>query len=233
MRYGSCNAQTFAVHPGSTSPALVGHPSLSDYGTVNFWGRKNDYENILLLRSRIAGEQWGWCYLEQSFQPYIQVIRQADDTPLYIWEAENKVDPYRNTYKPIVETNDRGESIIPPGGSSVVVVFPESDIILSLETDLEAAAVPAWAEKSNFRHDSTANLMVDLWRADQARSHLECRNSIWQVYRRYHKAVEFNIYTLLWLRCVSRILYGHYGQTCIPLFLNKFKVDEYGFLYLA
>jgi len=232
MNCGSCNAQTFAVHEGAMDIALVGVPPLRDYGSINYWGRRDDVNNIRLLRSRIAGEQWGWSYESRLRGPHIQIVRRSDDTPVYVWEADSIIDQHRPDYKPIMETDDRGVSIIPDGGSSIACYFPDTTAIESIESDIAAAEVPGWAETTNYYMDNPVKFFNYIWRNEQARHGISIYPTIWEAYKRDHPSKAYDFYTLLWMRCASRVLYGHYGQTCIPLILNNFKVDEIGNIYL-
>lgn len=228
LRFGSCNAQEFMVHEDCMRPEIAGS-ELESQKQIWYFGRRNDDTNIGLLRATSPGQHWGWRYTAEHDSPGIRVIRQSDDIPLYIWEAESRVDEYRLDYIPLLETDEYGRSVIPSGGSAVWMIFPPYTALQTIQTDVEAASLPGWASDTIWSNLTTTK---DLLRATfvhaQSRTNKREFQTIDEVMERLMRKRYYQIYVLIWMRQASRILYEHYGQSCIPLILNRFSIDEYG-----
>lgn len=228
IRYASCNAQEFLVHDITTAPAAVGE-ALAEQKQIWFFGRRNDTDNYRLLRTTAPGQQWGWNFLHTLYDPQVRIVRQSDDIPLYVWESETPVSYVRQDVSPIIETDDYGRSYIPSGGSAVWMNQPTEEQLDTLKDIVEAASTPSWLSDTNWTHITTnAQLLKLLFWNEQRRGNLEPYNDHTQVFNRQHSSRDFDWKILIWLRCASRILYDHFGQSCIPLILNRFSIDEYG-----
>jgi len=231
IQYGACNAQAFAVHKGATPTGLVG-TALTSPKALDVWSRKNSVTDINVFRATVAGQQWGWEYETDSVYPIVRIIRNSSDGVVYAFEAESKTDHFRTDYIPLIATDDYDRSIIPSGGSAVWMVMPSETDLETIEALVVADSIPAWASGTAWSAYTTTQLLKQLFRQEQSRLGLYLHSTIGEVFTRSHSVEEYKAYMLLWMRSASRILYDHYGQTCIPLILDKFSVDSDGYVSL-
>lgn len=232
IHYGASNAQAFAVHHGSTPIGIAG-TALTSPKALDVWGRKNTVTDINIFRSTAPGQQWGWTYKSENINPLIRVIRTSTGTPVYVWEAETPVDNSRQYYVPLLETDDYGIDIIPSGGSAVWITLPGETELDTIKTEVESSSAPSWATGTIWSGYSAAELIREMFRNDQGRVGLRLHSTISEVFDWLHSKDEYDMYILIWLRIASKILYSHYGNTCIPLILDKFSVDTAGMVTLA
>lgn len=232
IHYGASNAQAFAVHSGATPIGIAG-TALTSPKAIDVWARKNTVTDINIFRATAPGQQWGWMYSAEDINPAIRVVRTSAGVPVYVWEAENKTDQNRTAYIPLIETDDYGVTVIPSGGSAVWLTMPSSTDLSTLETQVLAASVPSWVTDTIWSGYTVTNLLKELFRSKQAQAGLLLTNTISSVFDRLHSKEEYDLYILLWLRTASQILYSHYGNTCIPLILDKFSVDTAGMVTLS
>ena len=234
LRFGSCNAQAFSFHHGGVCSGLVG-TSIPSPKAIDTWARRNTKTDINLFRATAPGQQWGWEYEDIHANPSVRLIRNADDSILYVWEAESKCDSSRVDYAPLLETDDYGTSIIPSGGSAVWLLgWPTAGDFSSLQSDVEAASLPSWITGTEWAGAiDSEHLLKMLFRKAQSRAGLNLNNTIEAALDRDMPVQEYFEKMLLWMRCASQILYGHMGDTCIPLLLDKFTINSDGVLSLA
>lgn len=233
-RFGACNAQTFSVHHDGVCSGLVGN-SIPSPKALDVWARRNTTTDTTLFRATAPGQQWGWHYEDIHCAPSVRVIRNSDDSILYVWEAETICDPARKDYVPMMETDDYGTSIIPAGGSAVWLFgWPTSDDFSSLQSDVEAASLPSWITDTEWdTENDTLYLLRKLFAAAQSVAGITIRSTIEEALNKDMTVEQYFETMLLWMRCASQILYDHMGKTCIPLLLDKFNIDENGVLSLA
>lgn len=235
IQYGSSNAQYFMIHPSSTRPSFVGTTFSSRDGHIDHFGIQDDYINPGILRSRYPGEEWGWNYQSNLRFPEVQCVRNSNDDIIYLWEADMRVDYDRLEYPAIITIDPvRDVSIIPVGGSFVYCNFPLLSDMESIESLVNAASSPAWLSDTRYSGLSNTRLLLALYKYEQGRLDMPSRyKTIGETFNHDMRIQIKHAYILAWLRCASRILYSHYGQTCIPLLLDKFSCDSNGNLALT
>lgn len=230
MMYGSCNAQIFGIHEGSTGFGVVG-ATLTYYGGIDEWAKSADSTNVRIMRTRQNGEQWGWTYPDGVIDPTIRAICNSVNVPQYIWEGESYPDKDRRDYVPLITTNDRGESIIPSGGHAVTVLPFGQSVLESIETDTIAASIPSWTADTIWSSiTDTSELLKFIFMQECSRVGLKPKQNLAAIMAGVNRP---GAYIHIWLKSASRILYAHYGQTAIPLILAKLEIDSNGIASIA
>jgi len=230
IRYGSCDFSLFSVHPGAHGFHGVG--SLPE-NTRHIEHRIEKSNAAALMRSEADGAIWGWQYPEVGEEtPEIWAIRDtASGSVLYAHESENQIDagisPLTST-----QTDSDGveQSIIPAGSETKRILIPMDTVITDLETEIEAAALPAWITGTSWEWAAdNKTLLSFLFQEEQQLRAIANYDTIDAVYSTEMPINRSLLYTLLWLRCASSILYDHADrETCIPLVKARFAVDSDG-----
>lgn len=235
-QYGSCNAQYFLVHDTTQRPYYAGTTFSSRDGAIEFFGKITENTSrmdIGVMRSRYATEEWGWTYENPLIKPQIQIVRQSDDTILYVWEADYWLDGLREDYDAILTTDPiRDVTIIPDGGSIVTCNMPSLPDLSRIEGYVQSAGIPLWILSTRFSDSTTTRLLQYLFNQEQSRLSLERRhNSISDALTHSYPPQIYNAFIITFMRSASRLLLSHYGQTCIPLLKHYFSCDSYGNIY--
>lgn len=230
IRRGSCDFNLFSVHPGAQSFRAVG--SLPD-NTRRLEYRIEKSNVAALMRSEADGAIWGWQYEADEGTPEIWVVRNTlTGAVLYVHESENRIGEAGTS--PITSTqvgrNDAVQSIIPAGSETKRIMIPMDDVITDLETEIEAASLPGWITGTSWEWAAdNETLLSFLFQEEQRLRGLPNKINIAAVYSSEMPVGRSLLYSLLWLRCTSSILYNHADRdTCIPLVKGRFIVDSDG-----
>lgn len=230
-RRGACDFTLFSVNPGAVAFHTVG--TLPD-NTRHIEHRIEKSNAAALLRSEADGAIWGWSYESEDVSPEIWVVRDvATGAALYVHESENQI---ASGISPLIsEQVDRdgiSQSIIPAGSETKQILIPMDTVITDLETEIEAAALPSWVSGTTWEWaPDCETLLAFLFQEEQRLRGLPIYTTIDAVYSVEMPVDQTALYTLLWLRCASSILYDHENrETCIPLVKARFTVDSNGLI---
>lgn len=233
IRRGACDFTLFSVNPGAVAFHTVGS---SPDNTRHIEHRIEKSNAAALMRSEADGAIWGWQYPEVGgeISPEIWVIRDtATGAVLYTHESENQiavgVSPLTSTQ---TDRDGVAQSIIPAGSETKQIVIPMDTVITDLETEIEAAALPSWVTGTTWEWvPDCETLLTFLFQEEQRLHEIPIYTTIDDVYSVEMPVDQTALYTLLWLRCASSILYNHENRkTCIPLVKARFAVDENGII---
>lgn len=241
MRHGSSNAYKFAVPPLAT-PHRSGQAQTDFFGVTIGWSDlRNDNTLLRMWMSREPGELVLWDYAGFGITtPEIWVIANSSNIPQYVWENDEKVDPYRDSLEPYITQKQDGTSIIPGSGHSVRATVPSysSDAsnlgpIDTLKSEAESAASPAWISNTPYSSESNANLINLLFRRQQEDRKLRVFDDLDDALAGNISLHHQTLLNVLYLRALSMVRYDHRGETCVPLILNRWTVDTDGIVVLV
>lgn len=241
IRRGSCDFTLFSVHPGAHSFHGVG---VEPDNTRRLEYRIEKNNSTALMRAEADGAIWGWRYgLEQSpsfidESPDIWVVRNTSTgAVLYTHESETRIGEVEAS--PIcaqqVGRNDAIQSIIPAGSETKRIIIPMDTVITDLETEIETAALPSWITGTSWGWAAdNETLLSFLFQEEQRLRGLPSKVNIDAVYSTEMPVERSLLYSLLWLRCASSILYNHADrETCIPLVKSRFIIDSDGLVTIS
>ena len=235
-RKASCNGKVFRVHRGAYGFGYVGVRETIMDSELRPVKAMDGSEGPIMFTPQRYLQAWGWEYETHIEYPEIWVWRDGRDNPLVVWEGETRFDPMSNAMCPIIN-NWKGTDVI-IGGEGVNVAFPSYDVtradpqyLDTLETAVEAVEVSGlnWVVGTEYADFGTAAALLKyLFVMMQAGRGLPLKETISSAHETLLDKAKLDLYTLLWLRCASMILYDHRGETCIPLIKELWSVDGDG-----
>jgi len=229
IQYGSCDFTLFSVHCGAHRFHSVGPTS----GNTRHLEHRIEKGNpAAIMRTESDGAIWGWNYEVEEESPKIWVIRNVStDVVIYAHESESAID---ESSSPLISQqigrNGTVQSILPAGADITEVLIPLDAVITDLEEEIEDGAIPAWVAGTSWAWaTSPDDLLNYMFQTEQQSRGLPLKINIEAVYSSEIPIARTLLYTLLWLRCASSILYNHADrETCIPLIKGRFLVDTNG-----
>lgn len=221
IQTGASDAQYFQFHTGAFG-FFCAKPDASIRETsLEFWKMGLSSTGKPLARVKKAGEPWCWMYNSQKIKPEIWCVVDSAGAVKYVWEGESSVNPDAPGSNPIETTLEQGGSIIPSGGSAVKIQFVNTDLVNSIQSNLDVAALPAWIENTIYQNAGTTPILLrNLFTKMQIEANLKPYASIHAVLPRIQPFNYTQLYMLLWLRAASMVLNNHSAKICIPLVKN-------------
>lgn len=230
VRRGSCDFNLFSIHPGAHGFRAVG---ITPTNTRHLEPRIEKGNTAALMRSEADGAIWGWNYEAEDESPEIWAARDTSTgAVLYVHESESRIGD--SEISPLISSqigrDGTSQSIIPAGSEILRIMIPMDDVIADLETEIEAAALPRWITGTSWDWAAdNEELLSFLFQIEQGLRGMAIKPTIASVYTSEMEVDSSLLYTLLWLRCASSILYNHADRdTCIPLVKGRFTVDADG-----
>lgn len=254
-QYGSCNAYAWQVQDKVYIPYRQGKQnttqrtdSIAEIG-VDIVRNDNAFGRVI---KGGVGTGWGnyslvlWEYEGTYHDPEIWIVRSSSDEVLNAWESETLADYRKGSgNNPLITTMQTGQSIIPSGGSVVKLFFPGLDLlvddVLSITNDISASVIPGWISGTSYSDiTDPLELLKSLYRSTQYDHGLtfplgslsikktQIFDTITDAHNYDMNVKTMLLMTLIWLRQASKIMYNHSEETCIPLLMDKFKVDSDG-----
>lgn len=234
IRRGACDFTLFSVNPGAVGFHTVGS---SPDNTRHIEHRIEKSNAAALMRSEADGAIWGWSYeseVREDPSPEIWTIRDmATGAVLYVHESESQiavgVSPLTSTQ---TDRDGVAQSIIPTGSETKQIIIPMDSVITDLQTEIEAAALPSWVTGTTWEWvPDCETLLTFLFQEEQRLHEIPIYTTIDDVYSVEMPVDRTALYTLLWLRCASSILYDYKNrETCIPLVKARFTVNSNGII---
>lgn len=233
-RHGSSNAELFAVHESTYLPGFAGEVALAvSQGAVVGFGQKDDTPYLPWINNIRAGSVRTWVYEDEIENPQIWGIGDSEGNIIYAWEAESGVTEWDNELNPIASLGNNGLPVIPDCGALKRLQFPGYsfdgivlDVMNQLETLVAAAALPSWLARSPFQYMTEAGDVVNaLWRWKCNQRYIKIYKDLADQKSKMQINQRDRMFSLLWMRAASMILYNHQGDSCIPLLLNRFRMD--------
>lgn len=230
IRYGSSDFTLFSVHSGAAGFRTIG-PTPGN--TRHLEHRIEKGNAAALMRSEADGAIWGWRYEVAEESPRIWVVRKVSTGAVfYAHEAESRID--ESDISPLtsqqIGRNGTAQSILPAGSEITEALIPLGSVITDIETEIEEGDIPDWVAGTTWEWATDPAVLLNyLFQAEQQARELPVMIDIATVYTTDMAIDRTALYTLLWLRCASSILYNHADRhTCIPLIKGHFLVDTNG-----
>jgi len=167
---------------------------------------------------------WDW-YATHTGRPYYWGIYDASLKLDQFWESENYPDDDvdRGTAPIIFDSpHDR----IPPDGGSIRAYLPSLADLQTIETEAQAASIPAWVTGTKYvQYPNTELLLNGLFVDKQRKRGRGVYADLTDVSTAYMTSVDFDLYYTLWLRSASQVLRSHIAETMVPLVRNRMKIS--------
>lgn len=202
---GSCNAEIFEVHDGMRNIHAAG----GDGASWSEWANpiSIQWEEGNFIRSQRKLANWVWEYpVDVNYAATIYVLGVPAAKPRLVWEAETALTT-------MIRTKDLHNQDIIETGESYMTLKITGAVVSALYSEYSANADDI---DTNYREKLVRRGISHTKTIDDALA-----------YGGYPEA-EKTLNVLLWLRSASQVEYAHSGESCIPLVLDRFYVDQYG-----
>jgi len=185
------------------------------------------------MRAEADGATWGWQYDLDDESPEIWVVRNiSTGAVLYVHESENRQS--ESTSSPIISTqigiDGTSQSILPENSEIKKIIIPMDQVVDDIELIVEETTLPSWIIYTDMAWvPDSKTWLAFLFQQMQKKRSIHNFSNISDVFATEMDLTRSMLYTILWLRCASSIIYDHIDQeTCIPLIINKFIVNSAG-----
>lgn len=162
----------------------------------------------------------GWRY-EGGIYPSVYGVWDAEGNLQCLWEAETTLG-----YNPIHLDDDAGNSIVPSGGSSGILVMPTETDVEALQDVVVAASTPTWPTGVWTNHSTNLALQRALWGSFCAQARIAVHTTPEQLYSVSQDPQDTYASILYWLRAASMVAHNHSGRSCVPLLMAETSVVD-------